>query len=1160
MSPAEKKEYQIKEQKMSPAEKKEYQIKELKHFELISHGQTDADEYNDYKEFDLLLKAFEKLKFSSNDVKWIFKTVMGVLYLGNVHFENSEEDSEGKDPPGVTKESKNDLDISSALLGYGSSSDLIEVLTKRKMKDKLSGNEIVCINDLEMVYNYKNTIAKSVYSKMFDFIVKKINASIGVLNSNEKLKISDVEAQKVKQSPKEKMLYIGILDIFGFENFESNSFEQLCINYANERLQQFFNLNIFKQEQEEYAVEQIDYSSVEYKDNQEVVELIDGKSKSVFGLLDSQGILKTGNDYSFREDVYKFLSGRKGLGENHEGFIEIIHFAENVFYDVDGFLEKNMDQTNKDITSSLQGSTNKLIKTLFKKEKDISGKILSETLSSQFKKQLNDLLYTLSQSNPRYVKCIKPNDLKKPNIFQSVDVSCQLLNSGILEAVKIRKYGYSIRKIHRDFYQRYQKLFPQNEEFSSLDSTVNSSTTEIFKIESNPNSKYKDLCFAMIKYFSSPEDLEIINSKTIQVGLTKVFMKEVVKSFLENKLMKIKYIEHIQSAWKRHKIRVRIFQIRLLQRKVYYYFSRRKYVAWLKIVRRTSNLELVIKRIIFKNIARTEGKKAKLDKNSNDDANYNTISNFIPQIEEPRNTDSSYLITDQSKDDIKKMMNEISKKKRKTKGLNLGEFSGIDKELQSKIVNLQEEVIYLKKDKETLTSQVKKLNSEYSKIGLENEVLEEKLKLMKENINKLEDNEESNTKQEKQETSKLKKELSTKDSQIEILTLQLEESRKKADEISKANQTLKNLNLKQSKSLEEKVSELVLSNSDLTFKLKEANSKLEYVNQENMILKENIEKTNNTSSNNLGNVSDLSILEEENKKKEKEKKNLNKKIEEIKAFYDNEASNYRKEISLRDEKITEMMNQTVTLEEELEYLREQNSSFKEKENSNKQINEEIKSLRVFYENTINQKEEALEELKEEMDQKISNLEKLKLAYKQEIDNKDEELAKEREYLEEKLEEIMQLVEKNIQLKKENSLLEKQNENNNGDGLYKSKLEKDIKDKSNEIFLLQEKVDELKKVIGDMRAVISKKQTVIENKKRVTNLILESLKLKNKEIQFMDALKLMSSKTIEEEMKRTREAASSIFKEVNELTFNSDYSETDSEEEEEESEEEIEIDE
>jgi myosin heavy subunit len=341
---------------------------------------------------------------------------------------------------------------------------LNKILTVKKYTDPLTKKVLERSVSIDAAHNSRDAISKAIYAKMFDWIIKKINSAIA--NSEKEKLIKD----------KEKLLKIGILDIFGFEIFEVNSFEQLCINYANERLQQFFNNSIFKLEQEEYIKEKIDWSKIQFQDNKDIIELIDNPTKSIFTLLDSEAMLKNTDDKKFRDNVYQHLNAnphliniKGGYGDN----IIIDHYAGKVEYLVYEFIEKNNDQLNNDISEAFENSKNKLIKFLFKKKEDPKdkkkgsnvkesgpNKIQTDSLSKQFKKQLDELLKMLVQSNPRYVKCIKPNSVKRPRIFESLDVNRQLLSAGVLESIKIRKQGYSVRRTKEEFVRRYLPLTP----------------------------------------------------------------------------------------------------------------------------------------------------------------------------------------------------------------------------------------------------------------------------------------------------------------------------------------------------------------------------------------------------------------------------------------------------------------------------------------------------------------------------------------------------------------------------------------------------------------------------------------------------------------------------------------------------------------------------
>jgi myosin heavy subunit len=463
---------------------------------------------------------------------------VGILYLGNVEFTIENHLTK------VREDTKEDFRIASEFIGLDPQA-LLKILTIRKLVDPLSKKELEKPISIDQSYGCRDTIAKTLYGKMFDWIVKKINNAISSPQDKEK-------NLKVKK--------IGILDIFGFEIFEENSFEQLCINYANERLQQFFNNHIFKMEQEEYIREKIDWSQVNFKDNKEIIDLIDNPQKSIFSLLDSQAFIKNTNDKKLRDTIYSTLSDNKSLilNKKNPDSLVIHHYAGEVEYQIKGFIEKNDDQLNNDILDALEFSKNKLIKYLFKKvvdpsiKKDNKGnnpnKLQSDSLSKQFKKQLDELIKMLSQSNPRYVKCIKPNSLKQSGIFESLDVNRQLLSAGVLESIKIRKQGYNIRRTHEEFVRKYLPLTPG---------------INIKKA----GEKYSDISLVMIKQIANTQEYKVSfnnNSKLIQVGLNKIFMKDEVKLFLECKLNQtfLQYIVTIQSQFRKFRQKKKIKKLK----------------------------------------------------------------------------------------------------------------------------------------------------------------------------------------------------------------------------------------------------------------------------------------------------------------------------------------------------------------------------------------------------------------------------------------------------------------------------------------------------------------------------------------------------------------------------------------------------------------------
>ncbi len=530
-------------------ERAKYQIRDLEHFNYLNKGCFDVDDTDDAMNFLETKECMLKLKFKPDELSYIFSVIMGILYIGNVNFLEENHETLGTGSM-IDPISKSDFAIASELLGIDQVT-LTNILTKRRLKDPMKNNYFDRLLSVDKAYNSRDALAKTIYSKIFDFIIRRVNQAIS-------------NAEEMKNA--KNVMKIGLLDIFGFENFEINSFEQLCINYANERLQQYFNNHIFKLEQEEYRKEEIDYTTVEFKDNNEIIELIDAPKMSIFSFLDSEAITPNGSDANFEANIHKFLEKNPHLNtdEPMEEFICIYHYAGEVYYNTYGFLEKNIDQTTQDTLDALQGSKSKLLKKIFEKKEEkeevskkkgskvssaAPNKLQSDSLSKQFKKQLDELMKMLSQSNPRYVRCIKPNPNKKPLELDSLDVSDQLLSAGVLEAIKIRKQGYSIRRTHEEFVRRYLRLYPD--------------ITHKIKIYEQKGN-FKEPVLEMFQYFEKIPEMKSLlqkDKKLIQFGVTKVFMKEEVKDVLEYKLNRIKFIQRIQNNFRRWKVQKRIMRI-----------------------------------------------------------------------------------------------------------------------------------------------------------------------------------------------------------------------------------------------------------------------------------------------------------------------------------------------------------------------------------------------------------------------------------------------------------------------------------------------------------------------------------------------------------------------------------------------------------------------
>uniref|UniRef100_A0A8K9Y533 Myosin VIIBa n=1 Tax=Oncorhynchus mykiss TaxID=8022 RepID=A0A8K9Y533_ONCMY len=382
---------------------------------------TSCDGRDDIKEYAHFCSAMKILMFSENDSWEINKLLAAILHLGNVHFEGRDQGGE-VDPKALEKS-----------------------LTQRSFMT--SRESVTKPLTSAQAMDGKDAFVKAIYGRLFVWVVGKINKAV--------FKPPPEDTKYVRQS-------IGLLDIFGFENFNKNSFEQLCINFANEQLQQFFVKHVFKLEQDEYARENIVWKHIDYNDNQRTLDVLANKSLNILALIDEESNFPKGTDTT----MINKMNQVHGKGDvyvppknNHDTQFGIQHFAGVVHYDSKGFLEKNRDALSTDLIQLVEKSSNKMLKQAFQNELSSNGEIKrAPTLSGQFRQSLDALMKTLTACQPYFIRCIKPNDFKKPMLFDRDLCMRQLRYSGMMETIRIRKAGYPIRYTFDEFLERYRVL------------------------------------------------------------------------------------------------------------------------------------------------------------------------------------------------------------------------------------------------------------------------------------------------------------------------------------------------------------------------------------------------------------------------------------------------------------------------------------------------------------------------------------------------------------------------------------------------------------------------------------------------------------------------------------------------------------------------------
>ncbi|XP_069384891.1 unconventional myosin-Va isoform X5 [Paralichthys olivaceus] len=417
---------------------------------------------DDTKELCTTRNAFTLLGINESYQMGLFQVLAAILHLGNVEIKDRDSDSS------LIAPNNNHLTAFCELVGV-TYQDMSQWLCHRKLKTATE-TYIKPLPRLQAT-NARDALSKHIYAKLFNWIVEHVNKAL---------------ITNVKQHS-----FIGVLDIYGFETFEINSFEQFCINYANEKLQQQFNMHVFKLEQEEYMKEQIPWTLIDFYDNQPCINLIEAKM-GILDLLDEECKMPRGSDDTWAQKLYNTHLKTCSLFEkprmSNRAFI-IQHFADKVEYQCDGFLEKNKDTVNEEQIKVLKASKFDLLVELFQdeekatsptgqvpgtggrtrlsikpnKSRETSSKEHKKTVGCQFRNSLQMLMETLNATTPHYVRCIKPNDFKLAFTFDPKRAVQQLRACGVLETIRISAAGFPSRWTYQEFFSRYRVLMKQKD-------------------------------------------------------------------------------------------------------------------------------------------------------------------------------------------------------------------------------------------------------------------------------------------------------------------------------------------------------------------------------------------------------------------------------------------------------------------------------------------------------------------------------------------------------------------------------------------------------------------------------------------------------------------------------------------------------------------------
>uniref|UniRef100_A0A665VKQ4 Unconventional myosin-VI n=1 Tax=Echeneis naucrates TaxID=173247 RepID=A0A665VKQ4_ECHNA len=401
---------------------------------------------DDHGDFNRICVAMKKIGLDDTEKLDLFRVVAGVLHLGNIDFEEAGSTSGGC---AIKNQSSQTLEHCAEVS-----------LTTRVMLTTAGGAKGTVIKvplKVEQANNARDALGKAVYSRLFDHVVTRVNQCFPFESSAN---------------------FIGVLDIAGFEYFEHNSFEQFCINYCNEKLQQFFNERILKEEQELYQKEGLGVNEVHYVDNQDCIDLVEAKLVGILDILDEENRLPQPSDQHFTDTVhskhkehFRLTVPRKSKLAVHrnvrddEGFI-IRHFAGAVCYETTKFVEKNNDALHMSLECLISESKDRFIRELFENSnnsKDVkqkAGKLSFISVGNKFKTQLNILLEKLRSTGSSFIRCIKPNLKMVSHQFEGAQILSQLQCSGMVSVLDLMQGGFPSRAAFHELYNMYQKYMP----------------------------------------------------------------------------------------------------------------------------------------------------------------------------------------------------------------------------------------------------------------------------------------------------------------------------------------------------------------------------------------------------------------------------------------------------------------------------------------------------------------------------------------------------------------------------------------------------------------------------------------------------------------------------------------------------------------------------
>ncbi|XP_069185678.1 myosin heavy chain, muscle isoform X32 [Procambarus clarkii] len=445
--------YQIMSDQIKHMKSMCYLSNDIHDYHIVSQGKVTVASIDDKEDMQFTDDAFDVLGFSKEEKENVYKVTASVMHFGELKFKQRGREEQAE------AEGTQEGEIIGKLMGI-EGADLYKNLTKPKIK---VGNEFVTQGRNKDQVNYSvGALAKAIYDRTFKQLVKKCNVTL--------------------ETGQKRVMFIGVLDIAGFEIFDYNGFEQLCINFTNEKLQQFFNHHMFVLEQEEYKREGINWVFIDFGlDLQACIELIE-KPLGILSILEEESMFPKATDKSFEEKLKANHLGKSpnfikpkppkpGCAEAH---FAIVHYAGTVPYNLTGWLEKNKDPLNDTVVDQIKKATNQLAVDIFSDHAgqsggpDTGGKGGKRakgsgflTVSGLYREQLNNLMTVLRSTAPHFIRCIIPNEIKAAGVIDAALVMHQLTCNGVLEGIRICRKGFPNRMVYPDFKHRYNILNPK---------------------------------------------------------------------------------------------------------------------------------------------------------------------------------------------------------------------------------------------------------------------------------------------------------------------------------------------------------------------------------------------------------------------------------------------------------------------------------------------------------------------------------------------------------------------------------------------------------------------------------------------------------------------------------------------------------------------------